>query len=298
MLLVGFSLAWALADWRARRVGVSRDLVADALVVAVLGGVVGARLLSVILFPGDIRTFWDYFKVWEGGLEFFGGLLVATVALLILLRARQESIARFADLVASSIAAGLIFGRIGCFLFGCCWGQTCAPDFSLGVRFPGQFVARAGGVMPEGSPAFEQHAEAARRYRLTGGWHKDPLPGPAFWRQIEANPELLVWREGRSHSLWVHPTQLYSSSFALALCLILNLVYRFRRRDGDVFLLFGLLYPIGRFYLETIRADSYGRILGLTDPQVASLLLFVVCVALLIRSRRLPRRQKPAPAVG
>ena len=107
---------------------------------------------------------------------------------------------------------------------------------------------------------------------------------------MENDPGLLPWREGRSRSLPVHPTQLYSAACVLALCLVLNLFYRFRRRDGEVFLLFGMLYPFARFNLEMIRADSYPHILGMTDPQLAGIILFAVCGALFLRSRLLARR--------
>lgn len=79
-------------------------------------------------------------KFWQGGLTFYGGLLLALPGGLWFARRRGLGGLRTADVVAPSVMLGLAFGRVGCFLNGCCYGAE--TDGSLGVRFPGHFADR------------------------------------------------------------------------------------------------------------------------------------------------------------
>ncbi|MCS6799396.1 MAG: prolipoprotein diacylglyceryl transferase, partial [Myxococcota bacterium] len=71
---------------------------------------------------------------WRGGLTYYGGLIAATIFAFRFLRRERMPVLRVADAAAPRIALGLFFGRIGCFLGGCCFGTR--HDGSLGVRFP------------------------------------------------------------------------------------------------------------------------------------------------------------------
>ena len=73
-------------------------------------------------------------KVWRGGLAYYGGLLVATGYAFYYTRRRGISFLRVADLAAPAIALGLFFGRLGCFLNGCCYGKQTSSW--VGVSFP------------------------------------------------------------------------------------------------------------------------------------------------------------------
>ena len=66
-------------------------------------------------------------QFWKGGLAWLGGLLTAIVACVIVVRRHGASVGQLADLAAPSVALGLIFGRLGCFLNGCCYGEVCEP---------------------------------------------------------------------------------------------------------------------------------------------------------------------------
>lgn len=81
----------------------------------------------------------EVFKFWHGGLAYYGGFLLAVPVGLWFARRRRLGVWRIADLVAPFIALGLFFGRMGCFLNGCCFGSEC--DLPWAVRFPGQAQA-------------------------------------------------------------------------------------------------------------------------------------------------------------
>jgi phosphatidylglycerol:prolipoprotein diacylglycerol transferase len=73
-------------------------------------------------------------EVWRGGLAYYGGFLFAVAFAWWYVRRHGLGWWRTADLAAPGIALGLVFGRLGCYLNGCCWGKTTASR--LGVVFP------------------------------------------------------------------------------------------------------------------------------------------------------------------
>ena len=78
-----------------------------------------------------------------------------------------------------------------------------------------------------------------------------------------------------------HPTQIYSAINALLLCMVLWYFWTLNHRDGQVFALMLILYPIGRFLMEVVRQDEAGQFgTGLTISQLVSLLMLVAGFAM------------------
>ena len=74
-------------------------------------------------------------KLWEGGLVFYGGFLGALLAGFVYCRLQKLNYWEIGDLLMPSVMLGLVFGRIGCTLAGCCFGKACGPHFALGITF-------------------------------------------------------------------------------------------------------------------------------------------------------------------
>lgn len=74
------------------------------------------------------------FKIWYGGYAYYGGFLLAVPVGLWFLRRRGMAIWKMADIAGWAIAFGLVFGRTGCLLAGCCFGN--ATSSPLGLSFP------------------------------------------------------------------------------------------------------------------------------------------------------------------
>jgi phosphatidylglycerol:prolipoprotein diacylglycerol transferase len=134
MLALAFITGTYLAQRRARREGVSAQLVFDLIFYALVSSIIGARAFFVAVN-------WDYyahnvleiFKLWEGGLVFYGGFIVAFLVVMVFLRAHRLPVMKIADIVSPSLAIGISIGRIGCFLNGCCYGKL-SPQW--GVSYP------------------------------------------------------------------------------------------------------------------------------------------------------------------
>ena len=84
---------------------------------------------------------------------------------------------------------------------------------------------------------------------------------------------------------FVHPTFLYESLWNIIGVILINLFYRHRQYDGQVFLMVFAWYGFGRSLIEGLRQDSlYSSIFGLTfrTSQVLGALIFIVCTAILV----------------
>ena len=84
---------------------------------------------------------------------------------------------------------------------------------------------------------------------------------------------------------FVHPTFLYESLWNIVGVILINLFYRHKQYDGQVFLMVFAWYGFGRSLIEGLRQDSlYSTILGLTfrTSQVLGASIFIVCTAILV----------------
>jgi phosphatidylglycerol:prolipoprotein diacylglycerol transferase len=135
MIVVAFISATWLACWRARKEKLDPEIVMDMSFWVVLIGMVGARALYCIEYWGvEIKNLWEVLQYWKGGIVFYGGVIGSTVAFLIYRRLRPFPLRPYMDVLAPSIAVGILFGRLGCFLNGCCYGDIC--HFPWAVSFP------------------------------------------------------------------------------------------------------------------------------------------------------------------
>ena len=115
--------------------GISEQKAIDLVFYTVLFGFIGARVLYVLLnISYFVSNPIDIFKVWEGGLVFFGGLIGGVAASLVFISKNKMGNAWvIADILAPSLVLAHFFGRIGCFFAGCCYGDSC--DGPLSVTF-------------------------------------------------------------------------------------------------------------------------------------------------------------------
>jgi prolipoprotein diacylglyceryltransferase len=116
--------------------------------------------------------------------------------------------------------------------------------------------------------------------------------------------ELTVQRDGqevkvgpiRPQTLGLHPTQLYESISMGVLFLLLIAAYPFRRRYGEIFVLFMVCYAVHRFLNEMLRDDTDPLADGLTLSQNGSILFLLAGIALWLWLRRQPAQARPTPA--
>jgi phosphatidylglycerol:prolipoprotein diacylglycerol transferase len=134
MLALSFLIGIWVAGRRGKRFGIEPQYILDLSVYIILAAVVGSRLLYVVFHLGEFDNPLEIFALWRGGATFYGGMLLAIFVSWVYVRKRRIDFLRVADVIAPSIALGLAFTRVGCFLSGCCYGKP--TEHAIGVFFP------------------------------------------------------------------------------------------------------------------------------------------------------------------
>jgi len=267
MMVIGFLVAVWLMRRLMRREGQNPEDITNLALYALIAGVVGARIMYVIdYWPSYRDDPLSVFAVWQGGLVYLGGVILAIIVVLLYLRLRHLPVRTYMDVLSIGLMLGLSFGRIGCFLNGCCFGKV--TDLPLGVRFPYGSPAYLNQVFPNPDrgrdvPLLDLPAGFYGYLGENGQWYpvEDEKAkwraGLKPWRLLTDEERDQVTR-GPYQALPVHPTELYSSANAAVLCLILCLFWRRigRLRPGTTFSLMFILYGSARFVLETLRDDN------------------------------------------
>ena len=217
-----------LAGRRAEKEGYDRDLAMDLGFTLILSAIIGARLMYVIVeYPSYIDDPLRIFKMWEGGLVFYGGVLTAIPAAIWFLKKHRLDFWTMSDIYAPYLALAHAIGRLGCLAAGCCYGK---PTTSwIGITF-----TSPESIAPRGVPLF--------------------------------------------------PTQLFDSANEFAIFLILLAALPYKKFNGQIMLMWVMLYSVGRFIVEIYRGDSRGNFFGmeLSTSQGIATIAFLAGVAMFV----------------
>lgn len=275
-----------------------------------------------------------FFRIWEGGLVFYGSAIGGVVgyflAYYFVLRKYHVSHWKMADIIAPCTALGLCLGRIGCLLNGCCFGNVACPDcpqieFPLSSQLRFEMVRKgfqtvAGFTFREGDSrtvgAVEPDSPAARVAKLQPGDVIVKVDGKRVdrgsdvytlldaheWPRGKNDLILTVKRKTGEETLpafepWtigLHPTQLYETiSMALVLWLLLS-YFPYRRKDGEVMVLFMFCYGLHRFFNEVLRIDTEPVAFNMTLSQNISIVVLAAGAVLALVLWRRPAQYRPA----
>jgi phosphatidylglycerol:prolipoprotein diacylglycerol transferase len=254
MLVIGFLLAMELAKFLARRVKLDPETFLNAGMIALIAGVVGARLSHVIenwpQYSNPARSFaanfFDAVNIRSGGLTFYGGMLLAFPVTIAYGIYKRVPIKLGMDVMAPCIVIGLGLGRIGCFLNGCCYGAACDPNFVGAVTYP-------------------YYSNAYLDQYYDGVLHPpDQLTAPSEFpgarprllepSEVARDPELAKLA-AQQRSLPVHNAQIYSTLTALLIAGICVAFFTTQPAPGRVMALMLMLEGTTRFILEMLRSE-------------------------------------------
>lgn len=192
-VLVGIVLAMFSARRRAKKVGANYDLIPTVFFIVVFAGLSGSRLFYVIHhwsdeFANMPHPLQKALRISTGGAELYGGVILVLITLGVYFKLHRVSIRLYFDILAPAVMLALGFGRIACFLNGCCFGGICAnsdgtPALAWAVSFP------------YGSPAHLDH------------WSK---------KQLSLTDQLLFEHERRTEPLPVKLLELTEQQYAKA----------------------------------------------------------------------------------
>ena len=238
MVAAGFLASLAVLQYKRKYARMTSDQVIDLSIIIVVCGIVGARIAYVVQFFDQFRgNLWKIFRVDQGGLVFYGGFILAALVIYGYVRRHKLCVPRILDICAPAMAVGHAFGRIGCFLQGCCFGIPCK---AFGTVYP-----------PGTAPAarYPDMESIAQNLQLTGRAAASSLP--------------------------LLPVQLIESAGNLLLGIGLLLLFRKIRRTGSIAAAYFIGYGVLRFVLECFRGDHTDRIIGLTRAQLVGLFIMI-----------------------
>jgi phosphatidylglycerol:prolipoprotein diacylglycerol transferase len=260
ILMVGALAAAFLADRLARRRGLDGEIVWDALIWVLIGGIIGARLWHIFTPPpsmaappplgqGLTTAYYlthplDVLAIWKGGLGIPGAVIGGIFALYLYCRRRKLDFLVWADIAAPALALGQAIGRWGNYINQELYGSPTNLPWGITIN-----------------PAYR-------------------LAGYEIYERF-------------------HPLFLYESLYSLAnMAALLWIGRRFanRLKPGDIFLFYLVFYPLGRFLIEFLRLDN-AKIAGLNANQtVMGVVAVVALVTLIWRHRKgaTPAAQAPS----
>lgn len=242
LIAVGFLVALHFARRDAAAAGYDPDIFSGLAFWVLPLGIVGTRVAFILMYPQYFS--WDkpldWFAIWKGGLVFQGALPVGLPFAYFYLKRYSVPFLKACDIVVPYVPLGHAFGRLGCFMYGCCYGKPTAMPWGI----PARRVPWDTSLPPEGSPAYMDHLERFADVTVMDHW---------------------------SHA--IHPTQLYS---AIGLAVMCWLLLRIRGRWGGIVGIslgaYFVLYGIFRFVVEFFRGDHNPVTFApFTDQQVFSL---------------------------
>lgn len=120
--------------FRAKQKNIVTDDFLDLAIFIVVFGVVGTRLFYVLTSLDQYDSFWDVFKIWEGGLAIYGGIIGGSIAAISVLLYKKMNVPKFFDWLAPAVMLGQMIGRWGNFVNGEAYGSVEFFDF-FGARF-------------------------------------------------------------------------------------------------------------------------------------------------------------------
>jgi phosphatidylglycerol---prolipoprotein diacylglyceryl transferase len=148
MLAMGFLLSMYLAQRDAKKYNIiDEQKLANLFPFLIIAAAVGARLFHAIVERP--AYFWDhpidFFKVWDGGVTFYGGFIAALLAGYYYCRKHNLNMLKLYDFLIAYVPLGQTFGRLGCFLAGCCHGIPTSLPWGITITNP-ESVTRPLGV--------------------------------------------------------------------------------------------------------------------------------------------------------
>ena len=245
IITLGIILAVAYIIWRAKQENISTDTVMDYTIFTVVFAVIGARLYYVLTTLDQIDSFWDVFDIRGGGMAIYGSIIGGALTIFVISRIKRMNVLQMFDIVSPAVMIGQIVGRWGNFMNAEAYGSNTVYEFF------------------------------GKSFNITGA---EKLPWAMHIDKI--NEAGAVYS-----SVDCQPTFLYESLWNLFGFILINVFYKKKKYNGQIFFAYIAWYGLGRMFIEGMRSDSLyvGKI---KISQLIALLCFVVGTVVLILGKR------------
>ncbi len=131
MIAIGIITAYLVVEYRAKKMNLKQESVFSLVIWCIIGGILGAKLLFYITQIKNIINDPKILLDISNGFVVYGGIIVGVLAGFLYCKKEKLNFLQYFDLVMPSIALAQGFGRIGCFLAGCCYGKETTMPFGI-----------------------------------------------------------------------------------------------------------------------------------------------------------------------
>ncbi|SFC67825.1 prolipoprotein diacylglyceryl transferase [Clostridium uliginosum] len=142
MIAIGILVASSLLLNKGKNRGYDEDSLLNLIILTIISGVLGGKLLFIITEFKSILNDPSILMNFGYGFVIYGAIMLGALSVFLYCRRKRWNTLEVLDIVAPGLAIAQGFGRIGCFLAGCCYGaETHLP---IGVEFPVGSLAPTG----------------------------------------------------------------------------------------------------------------------------------------------------------
>jgi phosphatidylglycerol---prolipoprotein diacylglyceryl transferase len=235
VIACGMAMGYLIAEWQAKRTGQNKDLYLDFALYAIVFSIIGARLYYVIFDWGEFKDNpIQIFNTRNGGLAIYGGVLAAITTAVIYSKVKKISFGLLADTGCLGLITGQIIGRWGNFFNREAFGKYTNNLFAMRLD-----------IRDVSSDYTTSTAN------LTAKYAERP---EALEKIMEIRNHTTVI-DGLTY-IQVHPTFLYESLWNICGLILLILYSKHKKFNGEVFLLYLVIYGLGRVWIEGLRTDQ------------------------------------------
>lgn len=288
-LMIGVIAGSYVALKRCEARGIAKEAFLSLATWTVASGIIGARLFYIVQYwselPGQTlsQKLWTVLQVTEGGLVVYGSVIGGLIVIVVWTIRYRLPVLVVADAVTPAFFLGLMFGRLGCLMNGCCYGGVCEMPLPA-VRFPsgsavymdqlesgrilgmktdqGTVIDVAPSSWAQNNGVQPQAAFGGVQARLIAGpTPSDPLAHPRFDAVVNLDGKTRVVSPGDlpDRAIPVHPSQVYASIGGLILFLWTISLSSLFTKTGYLFSWGLIAYGFVRILEELIRVDEGGQ---------------------------------------
>jgi phosphatidylglycerol:prolipoprotein diacylglycerol transferase len=291
MIGIGFIVALIIGELRAKKKGLDKECVLDMAIIAIVTGFLGAKILFVIV------NFKDFLEaplsfLGSSGFVVYGGIIAGVACCILYCHFKKIKFLQYFDIIMPEVAIAQGFGRIGCFLAGCCYGRVTTSSFGVvfpadsfapsGVKLiPTQLISAVGDFViaavliiiadvVEAKFAGENKIQKEVKQNLENDISKFENQNVNQNNEIEQNSiqknesseQNEISKNGKSEGL----------------------------QSGDIGAIYLILYGLGRFAIEFLRDDLRGAVGALSTSQFISLFIVAGGIAILVIHRTFDKK--------
>lgn len=223
LMAVGIGVAYLFLRKEWIKTGIGPEITNEVFLWLIVGGLLGGKLFFFMERPVYYAShFKEFIFSFGNGSVYYGSFLAALFVLILLLKKYRLGFWQQFDSLAICAVIVQAFGKMGCFMAGCCYGKTCSREW-YAVKFT--------------------DANAAAQ----------PL------------------------NTWLYATQLWDLAIIMLTMVLLFFIRTRKQFNGQVFLIYCLLYAAGRFVTEFFRGDERGYLFNglVSHSQAIALILFI-----------------------